>query len=75
VWLGLLRVDVTADGKTATVEFWNAGTKKEAKVADGLAIEVADGKRIRGRLKAGIQDMAQLNVYFDVATASVYHPD
>ena len=69
---GLVRMDVAPDGKSANIEIWNGGSEKTANVADGLTIEVADGKRIRGRLITDVKDVAKFNLYFDIATVSVY---
>lgn len=72
---GLVKMDVAPDGKSANIEIWDGGSEKTAKVADGLTIEVADGKRIRGRLIADVKDVARFNLYFDIATVSVYRDD
>ena len=69
---GLVRMKVAPDGKSADIEIWNGGTEKTTKVADGLTIEVADGKRMRGRLVTDVKDVAKFDLYFDIATASVY---
>lgn len=69
--MALLRLDVAADGKSAHVEFWNQNTRKQADVTSGLTIEAADGKRIRGRLKADVKELANFDLYFDIGTASV----
>lgn len=68
---GLLRLDVAADGKSAHVEFWDHNSRKQGDVSAGLSIDTADGKRIRGALKADITDMAKVDVVFDLGTASV----
>ncbi len=68
---GLLRLDVAADGRSAHVEFWDHGSRKQGEVGAGLSIDNADGTRIRGALKADVKDMAKVDVVFDVGAASV----
>jgi hypothetical protein len=69
----LLQLDVAADGRTAHAALLDNHTTKKTDVSQGLMIEAADGKRIRGRLKADIKDLMEFDLYFDVAVASVCH--
>jgi hypothetical protein len=70
-----LRLDVAADGKTAHAELWDHNTRKQAGITEDLTIESSDGNRIRGRLKTDLKELAKIDLYFDLATASMCYTD
>ena len=71
-WLGypVLTLDVSPDGKSAKCQYHDGISPEEFGLAEGLNIKTKALKRVRGRLKTDVKDVAKFDVMFDIGIAS-----
>jgi hypothetical protein len=65
--------NIAADGKSAKLVLVNAtqsAKHPEVDAANGLTLDTGTPSRMRGHLKVDAKDVAQIDVTFDVSTAS-----
>lgn len=66
----LVTLDVSPDGKSAKLDYYNGSARKTLDVTNGLTIDTTTPERMRGHLKTDATDVAQFDLTFDIATTS-----
>ena len=71
--MGTVQLNIAADGKSAKLIFVNATQSDKHPEIDAtkeLTVDASTSNRMRGQLKMDAKDIAQIDVTFDVGTAS-----